>query len=116
MFEDIFKRFYDKNKEIKVIGVWGKDGLELEKRNFAETAGVDIEFTGAEIADILTKFDSIKISPNEYYIKLNFHEYVMMIFSLTPEYFLVIIADRRIYPQKLNFYLDLYREKIISVL
>ena len=116
MFEEIFDKFFSKNKEIRVIGVWGKDGLELEKKFFSETQEFDLEFTGAEIADILTKFDGIKISPDDYFIKLGFKEYLMMVFSLTPEYFLIIISEKGVFPGKLSFYLNLYKNNIVSVL
>ena len=36
MFEDIFSAIQEKNPEIKCIGVWGKDGLELERSTFSD--------------------------------------------------------------------------------
>ena len=116
MFEEIFEKFKDKNKEIKLIGVWGKDGLELEKRLYSDLAQFDMEFAGAELADIITKLESIKLSPENYYIKLNFYDNVLMIFSLTPDFFLMMLADQTVIPGKLVFYLNLYRENLISTL
>ena len=113
MFEDIFAKVYDKNKEIKVLGVWGKDGLVLEKKYFSQADDVDLDFTGAELADVLAKIDKTKIAPNKYFLNLNFGEYYLLIYSLTPEFFLVILADDTIITGKLSFYLDLYREKLV---
>ena len=72
MFEQVFSTFYQKNKEIKAIGVWGKDGLELEKKYFAQLdkGDVDLEFSGAELADIIARLDSLKMSPKTFFIKL----------------------------------------------
>lgn len=116
MFEEIFSRVYEKNKEIKVIGVWGKDGLELEKKFFSDLPDVDLEFSGAELADILTKLDNTKVSPETYFIKLNVHNHIMLLFSLTREYFLMILSSRGIITGKLSFYLNLYKPKILEAL
>jgi len=116
LFEEIFAAFYKKNNEIKVMGVWGKDGLELEKKYFSEIKDIDLEFSGAEIADIASKLDSTRISPEAFFIKLHFHKYFLIIFSLTPDYFLMILSDKNVIEGKLKFYLNLYKEKIIAAL
>lgn len=116
MFEEIFSRLHEKNREIMIMGVWGKDGLELEKKYFSQIAGIDLELAGAELADIISKLDSLKLAPEKYFIKLNFHGYSLLIFSLTPEYFLVVVTEKAIISGKLNFYLDLYKSNLISAL
>ncbi len=116
MFEDIFSTFQSKNKEIRVMGVWGKDGLELEKKYFSVTEGVDLDFTGAELADVISKIESIKNAPKNYLIKLAFKEYYIFVYSLTPDFFLVILAEPNIITGKLNFYVELNKNTIISKL
>ena len=116
MFEEIFTTFYNKNEGIKAIGVWGKDGLELEKKHFSEVGDIDLEFSGAEIADITSKLDTTRISPEAFFIKLHFHKYFLIIFSLTPDYFLMILSGKEIIDGKLSFYLNLYKEKLIAAL
>ena len=116
MFEEIFTQFYDKNREIKVIGVWGKDGLELEKKYFSIAEGIDLDFTGAELADVISKIEGIKIAPQNYVIKLSFTDYLLIVFSLTPEFFLVILTEKDVVLGKLNFYLNLYKNRLISIL
>lgn len=116
MFEEIFTRFHAKNKEIRVMGVWGKDGLELEKKYFSVAEGIDLDFTGAELADVISKIEGIKIAPQQYVIKLNLKDFLIIVYSLTPEFFLVILADKNILMGKLNFYLELYKNKMISIL
>jgi predicted regulator of Ras-like GTPase activity (Roadblock/LC7/MglB family) len=116
VFEDIFTKFHDKNREIKVIGVWGKDGLELEKKYFSVAEGIDLDFTGAELADVISKIEGIKIAPHNYVVKLNFNDYLIVVFSLTPDFFLVAVTDKNIILGKLNFYLNLYKNKLISIL
>lgn len=116
MFENIFTSFYAKNNEIKLMGVWGKDGLELEKTIFHELAGIDLDLTGAELADIISKLEGMKLSPEKYYIKLNYHGYLLLIFSLTADFFLMVVADPGIIAGKLTFYVNLYKEKLLSAL
>ncbi len=116
MFEEIFSRLHEKNREIKIMGVWGKDGLELEKKYFSQMAGIDLELAGAELADIISKLDGLKLAPDKYFIKLHFHGYLLLIFSLTPDYFLVMVTEEAIISGKLNFYFDLYKTNLISAL
>lgn len=116
MFEEVFSRLQEKNREIMIMGVWGKDGLELEKKYFSQIASIDLELAGAELADIISKLDSLKLAPEKYFIKLHFHGYSLLIFSLTPDYFLVVVTDKAIISGKLNFYLDLYKNNLISSL
>lgn len=114
MFEDIFEKFYEKNREIKVIGVWGKDGLELEKKFYSSIEGVDLDLTGAELADVISKVEGIKLSPTKYIFHLDLDKYWLVIYSLTPEFFLVVVSGKTIIKGKLNFYLEFYKNKLIS--
>ena len=118
MFEEIFSILHEKNKEIKAIGVWGKDGLELEKKHFShlEDTDVDLEFSGAEIADIIARLNTIKASPLTFSLKLSLKKCLLMILSLTDEYFLLVLADPDIIEGKLMFYLNLYRNQLTSAL
>jgi hypothetical protein len=106
LFEDTFKAFYERNKEIKAIGVWGKD----------ENLNVDLEFSGAELADIIARLDHIKISPRTVFIRLQFQKYILIIYSLTAEYFLMILADPDIIEGKMKFYLNLYENQLVAAL
>ena len=117
MFQSIFKKFHDKNDGIKVIGVWGKDGLELDKAYFADVQDVDLEFSGAELADIISKLDQTKVSPENFFLKLSYHSYYLRIFSLTPDYFLMILAGQNdVIDGKINFYIKMYRDDLIALL
>lgn len=116
MFEEIFSKVYEQNSEIKVIGVWGKDGLELEKKFYEDIPDFDLEFSGAELADILTKLDNTRVSPENFLVRLKVGKYDMLLFSLTSEYFLIILGGSGIITGKLSFYLNLYREQMASAL
>jgi predicted regulator of Ras-like GTPase activity (Roadblock/LC7/MglB family) len=116
LFEDTFCKLQEKNKEIKMIGIWGKDGLELERKYFSTAVELNLELAGAEMADIVTKLDSLKFSLEKYFIKLHFHGYSLIIFSVTSEYFLMLITDPSIIPGKLNFYFDLYKHELTAAL
>jgi predicted regulator of Ras-like GTPase activity (Roadblock/LC7/MglB family) len=114
LFEEIFKKIQSKNREIKVIGVWGKDGLELDKMEFFSLQNVNLELVGAEIADIISRLNKIKTSPESYYMKLNFDEYLLFVFKLTKDFFLITLTGKEIIKGKLFFYIDIYKNKLIS--
>ena len=85
MFEEVFNSVREKNEEVYAIGVWGKDGLELEKKYFQEIENVDLEFSGAELADIISKLDNTKTSPHHFFIRLNYQGHYLQLHSLTPD-------------------------------
>jgi len=116
LFEDTFLKLQNKNREIKVMGIWGKDGLVLEKKKFSEAGEVDLELTGAELADVISRFERTKLSMEKYFINFQLNGDFLIIFSLTPDYFLMMVTDPAIILGKLKFYLDLYKNKLISAL
>lgn len=116
MFEEIFTAIQEKNQEIRLMGVWGKDGLELERKIFKPLPGVDMDLTGAELADVITKLQTMKLSPEKYIIALNFHEHLLLIYSLTRDFFFLVISDPAITPGKLQFYLSIYQQRMIQSL
>jgi predicted regulator of Ras-like GTPase activity (Roadblock/LC7/MglB family) len=116
VFEEIFNKFHEKNNGIKAMGVWGKDGLELEKSFFTDVEDVDLEFSGAELADILSKLDSTRLAPQKYLLKINLSNGYLHLFSLTTYYFMVILSDEAALDGKLQFYIDLYKDQIIASL
>jgi hypothetical protein len=116
LFEEVFIKLQDKNNEIKLMGVWGKDGLELEKKYFTDVTGVDLELAGAELADVISKLEGMRISPDRYLLKLHIHGFYLFVFSLTPDFFLMILCDPAVIQSKLKFYLDLYKEQLVSAL
>ena len=98
------------------MGVWGKDGLELEKKYFTDVTGVDLELAGAELADVIAKLENMRISPDRYLLKLHIRGFYLFVFSLTPEFFLMILCESTVIQSKLKFYLDLYKGQIITSL
>jgi predicted regulator of Ras-like GTPase activity (Roadblock/LC7/MglB family) len=115
VFETVFDKFHVKNDGIKAIGIWGKDGLELEKVFYSDMEDIDLEFSGAELADIISKLDNTKISPEQFFLKMNFYGLHLRVYSLTPEYFLIIISDLDVMDGKIKFYLNLYKDDLISL-
>jgi predicted regulator of Ras-like GTPase activity (Roadblock/LC7/MglB family) len=113
LFEDIFNKIQKQNKEIKCIGIWGKDGLELERMGYKEFSQ-DIELMGAMLADVLSRFETVTLSALNHMIRINYTDETLMVFSLTGDYFMVILAERGIIPGKLDFYVKIHRDKLIS--
>jgi len=115
LFEKIFDQIYENNPDIKCIGVWGRDGLELEKKIFTENP-TDLELLGAQIADITVKFDSFKATSSRYNLKIEMEDSLLMVFSLTEDYFMVIQTEKTTIPGKLAFYVEVSKNKFISLL
>ena len=115
MFEDIFIDIQKKNPEIKCIGVWGKDGLELERRTFSDS-DLNLELIGAQFADIIGKFEGLPISSQRSHIRLDYGNHYLAVYSLTNDYFMVILAEPEILPGRLNFYVDLRRDDLGAIL
>lgn len=114
MFEEVFSKLHSVHNEIKMIGIWGKDGLELERKDFNEFDGIDLELVGAELADLISKIDSIKIPIESYLLRFNLNASLLMIFSLTENYFLIVLTEKKIIIGKLKFYIDICKEKLIA--
>ena len=115
MFKDVFDAISGKNPEICLIGIWGKDGLELEKAVYAP-ADMDLELLGAEIADVITRIDKTRLFSGEYGMECPYRGMKVNAFSLTTGYFLLIVSTENVIPGKLKFYLELHRQKLQSLL
>ena len=115
MFEEIFVKFHEWNKEIKIIGVWGKDGLGLEEKRFGES-DLDLELIGAEIADIITKVDLTRTQPQAYALTLDVDSNRLHVFKLTEDFFLIILASPEAFPGRLNFCFNIYKKELLSQL
>ena len=116
MFEDIFTALHEKNREVKLMGVWGKDGLELERKDFSQEGEVNLDLAGAEVADVISKFQRLKPAPDKFFMRLQFHGYLLIVFPLTPEFFLMMVTSQDAIPGKLSFYVELHKDKLISAL
>jgi predicted regulator of Ras-like GTPase activity (Roadblock/LC7/MglB family) len=115
LFKEIFDAIRGKNPEICLIGIWGKDGLELEKAAYTP-ADMDLELLGAEIADVVSKIDKTKLFSGEYGMEYKYNRLKVFVSSLTPGYFLMVVSAEGAITGKLKFYLELNRSKLQSLL
>ncbi|MEN8152454.1 MAG: hypothetical protein ABFR75_00400 [Acidobacteriota bacterium] len=116
MFEKIFTKIQEKNDLIKVIGIWGKDGLELERVNFNDETNSDLDMTGAQIADIMSKINELSFDHDKSYFNLEKGELSIFILSLTSDYFIIVLYEKGLILGKLIFYLKLYWQDLITSL
>ncbi len=115
MFKSLFDDIQKYNPDIHIMGIWGKDGLELEKVVYAP-AEADIELLGAEIADVAARIDTIQLFSGGYCMEYSSPRFKVAVFSLTPNYFLLTISGEKLVSGKLKFYLDLYKDKLKALL
>lgn len=116
LFEKVFANLHENNREIKVLCVWGKDGLELERKQFSAADDLDLELIGAEIADIILKIDGSRLSPKKHFSEYELSRWSMFTFSLTGDFFLLVIAGKGIIPGRLKFYVDYYKQQLTASL
>lgn len=115
MFETIFSDIHRRNPETFLIGVWGRDGLELEKATYLPPA-MNIDLLGAELADILAKLDHLEVTSADICIEYILGQFKIVVFSLNAEYFLLLVSSQNQITGKLKFYLNLKKNDILSVL
>ena len=114
MFKEIFNKIVS-DKYIKMIGIWDKDGLEIEKEVYGDMDHINTEVIGAEMADITARIGEFKYN-NSYSIKLEFKEVNIYVFSLISDYFILIATEKEAISGKIKFYIDNHKEEIIKKL
>jgi predicted regulator of Ras-like GTPase activity (Roadblock/LC7/MglB family) len=115
VFDLLFEEIARKNPEIHLIGIWGKDGLELEKRCL-NRAEMNAELLGAEIADVVQRIDQLQLAPGRFSLEYVTGRQKVLVFSLTNGYFLLVVAGPELISGRLAFYLSLNRERLASLL
>lgn len=115
MFETIFDDIHQHNPETYLIGIWGKDGLELEKATYL-TSSIDIDLLGAELADVLAKLDNLEVTSTDICIEYISGQFKIFVYSLNAGYFLLLVSNQNQITGKLKFYLNLKKNNILSLL
>ncbi len=73
MFKTIFNDIQARNPEIYLIGIWGKDGLELEKAVYLPP-DADTDLLGAELAEVVGKLDNLEVSQRRFPYRICFRK------------------------------------------
>lgn len=115
MFKAIFDEIHQHNPDTYLIGIWGKDGLELEKEIYL-TANIDIDLLGAELADVLAKLDNLELTSADICIEYKSGQFKIVVYSLNSGYFLLLVSNQNQVTGKLKFYLNLKKNAILSLL
>ena len=115
MFKPIFDDIHQHNPETYLIGIWGKDGLELEKSTYLP-ASIDIDLLGAELADVLAKLDNLGVISVDISIEYVSGQFKIFVCSLNPGYFLLLVSNTNQITGKLKFFLNLKKSNILSLL
>jgi len=116
LFEQVFDKIYEKNPAVKVIGIWGKDGLELEKKYYVDQSDPDIDMTGAQIADIMSKIADLKFVSEKSHFTLEGESSMLLIYAVSRDYFLIVMCGNDVIMGKLLFYLSLFRSELVDSL
>ncbi len=115
MFETIFNDIHRKNPETYLIGIWGRDGLELEKAIYLPPS-MNIDLLGAELADVLGKLDQLEVAGADICIEYVSGQFKIFVFSLNAAYFLLLVSSQNQITGKLKFFLNLKKNDILSIL
>jgi predicted regulator of Ras-like GTPase activity (Roadblock/LC7/MglB family) len=114
VFEEIFNKIVS-DKLIKMIGIWDKDGLEIEKKVYLNMDHINTEVIGAEMADITARIGEFKYN-NSYSITLEFEEVKVFVYNLLNDYFILVATGKDAINGKVKFYVDNFKEEIIKKL
>ena len=115
MFETIFNDIHQRNPETYLIGIWGRDGLELEKATYLPSS-MDIDLLGAELADVLAKLNNLEVAGADICIEYISGQFRIFVYSLNAGYFLLLVSSQKLITGKLKFYLNLKKSDILSLL
>jgi predicted regulator of Ras-like GTPase activity (Roadblock/LC7/MglB family) len=115
LFKTIFNDIQVHNPETYLVGIWGKDGLELEKEVYLPPEA-DMDLLGAELAEVVGKLDNLQMNRNDFHIEFFTGKFKIMVVSLTSSYFLVLVSSQNLISGKLKFYVDLKKESILALL
>jgi hypothetical protein len=115
LFETIFKDIHRHNPETYLIGIWGRDGLELEKATYLPSS-IDIDLLGAELAEVLAKLDHLEVTGADICIEYISGQFKIFVYSLNAGYFLLLVSSLNQISGKLKFFLNLKKSNILSLL
>lgn len=115
MFETIFRDIHQHNPETYLIGIWGKDGLELEKATYLPSS-IDIDLLGAELADVLAKLGNLETIGADICIEYTSGQFKIFVYSLNAGYFLLLVSSQNQLTGKLKFYLNIKKDNILSLM
>ena len=115
MFKTIFDDIHPIIPETYLIGIWGKDGLELEKSIYLPP-DADMDLLGAELAEVVGKLDNLESIAPAFCIEYVSGKFKIMVLSLNSGYFLLLVSGRNLISGKLKFYLNLKKDNILSLL
>jgi predicted regulator of Ras-like GTPase activity (Roadblock/LC7/MglB family) len=115
LFETIFNDIHQHNPETYLIGIWGKDGLELEKATYLPSA-IDIDLLGAELADVLAKLNNLEAIGVDICIEYTSGQFKIFVYSLNAGYFMLLVSNQNQLTGKLKFYLNLKKSNILSLM
>ncbi len=115
MFKELFEKIKTKNPEVEMIGIWGGDGLELDKAVFNLPPEVNTELLGAELADVFLRLQKISEIEKKYFLEMIFNQNrKLVIFSLNYQYYILVIASGDLVTNKLKFYIELFRQNFLD--
>jgi len=115
LFETIFSEIHQRNPETYLIGIWGRDGLELEESTYLPS-GIDLDLLGAELADVLAKLDHLEVTGADICIEYISGQFKIFVYSLNAGYFLLLVSNKNQITGKLKFFLNLKKDQILSLL
>ena len=115
MFEKIFDEIVEKNSSVKMIGLWGKDGLVLERKSYRDD-DLDKDMVGAEVAEVLSGISKMSYAGDETHIRLETKDSYIFIFTISRDYFIIVVTEKDIIFGKLLFYIKLKERELFSFL
>jgi len=115
LFNDIFFFLKSRVPEISYIGIWDRDGLEVERVHY-DRHNFNTELLGAECADIVTRLSRASGGKAPGLLEARWQENVITATALKGSFFLLAMTTSPAIAAKTRFYLQSASHKINSLL
>lgn len=113
MFEQYYEKVTRGESGIYMIGIWDKDGLEVDKKVYRNLKKINSEILGAEIADVVSRLSEFKYY-TRYTIKLEYEGFHILVFSMSQDYFLLVVGKSDIISGRIGFHVHRHRDEILK--
>lgn len=114
MFDDLFERLTKAFPEIRYLGVWGRDGLELTRYEVSGGVSPEIELLGAEMGDMANRLEQSHLDDQSSRLSGRWRGMLVLHTPVNRDYFLLVAADPRLLEGKFRFVMERVRPDLIK--
>ncbi len=115
MFSDIFQLIKNRVPEISYIGIWDRDGLEVERILYGRQQ-LNTELLGAECADMVSRLAGLSEGRVPGVIEARWQDNTISALPLNQSFFLLVLTGAPALPGKTRFYMQINAPRLAAML